>query len=63
MKECEGDGDCGAEPDVECLGCILCCSDIEMKTFSRFLEEHQDGMREAGLSSRTIEWIINAVTR
>ena len=62
MKECEGDGDCSARPDAECLGCMLGLSEIEMKTFQRFLEERMDEMRKAGLSRYTIEGIIEAVT-
>jgi hypothetical protein len=60
--ECEGDGECGAQPDAECLGCILAMSDLEMKTFARFLEEHSAEMHAAGLSLWTIEHLINAVT-
>lgn len=60
MKECEGDGECGAEPDAECLSCILGLSELEMKTLGRFLDEHKDALRGAGLSSLTIKWIVDA---
>lgn len=62
MKACEGDGDCEVQPDAECLSCILGMSDIEMKAFSIFLEGHKAEMKAAGLSSVTVESIVDAIT-
>jgi predicted transcriptional regulator len=56
------DQDCCAEVCDECLACILGLSDIEMKNFGRFLEEHKDAMRQSGLSIRTVDDIIEAAT-
>jgi hypothetical protein len=62
MKQCEGDGDCSAQPDAECLGCILGISEIEMKALQRSLEENTEGLHKAGLGGGTIECIIDAMT-
>jgi len=63
MKDCGAFGDgCVALADAECLGCIMGLSEIEMKTWARFLEEHQEEMRKAGLGGAAVESIIDAVT-
>lgn len=63
MKDCGPFGEgCAAEPDAECLGCILGLSEIEMKAWARFLEEHTEDMRKAGLGGETVQTIIDAVT-
>jgi hypothetical protein len=53
---------CIARPDPACLGCILGLSEIDMKAWSRFLEEHAEDMRKAGLGSEKVKTIIDAVT-
>jgi hypothetical protein len=62
FKICGGDGNCGAEPDAECLACILQLSDLEMKTFGRFLDEHRGEMHAAGLSLFTVQCLVDAAT-
>lgn len=62
MKECEGDGSCAAQADAECLACLLQLSEIEMKALGRFLDGHKEAMRTAGLSSNTIQWLVDSAT-
>ena len=59
-KDCEGDGDCPAECDRECLGCIMCLSEIELSTFGHFLEESRAQLLASGLSRQTVDDIIDA---
>lgn len=58
----EAGGDCEAQPNFECLSCLLGLSEIEIKALSRFLEDNRGGLLAAGLSSNTVESIIDAVT-
>ena len=63
MKDCGAFGDgCDAVADAECLCCIMGLSEIEMKAWARFLEEHAEDMRKAGLGGETVQTIIDAVT-
>ena len=63
MKNCGTFGDeCDPVADAECLGCIMGLSEIEMKAWARFLEEHTEDMRKAGLGGETVQTIIDAVT-
>jgi len=59
-KDCEDDGDCPAQCDPECLGCLLNLSTIEMNTFGHWLEEQQAQLQAAGLSRQTVDDIIDA---
>ena len=57
------DGECHAhEGRAECVACIMSGAEMDLREFQVFLEAHQQEMRAAGLSSRTIESIIDAVT-
>ena len=59
--DCEAlDGECPAQPDPECLGCLLGLSDIEINTFGRFLEEQRAQLLAAGLSRQTVGDLIDA---
>ena len=65
MKDChllDDDDVCSAQPDAECISCILGLSEIEMKNIQRFLEAHEKDMREVGMSRYAIKCLIDAVT-